>query len=440
MTEESLDRILARCLEEAERSGDIGAVLRDHPEHADELRPLLELASVARRVYADVPAPPGGLAWGRARLLSQARRARSAASAEDQAVSRRERRSRRLPRLTPALIGAAVTTAIVVFGLVSVVRVADGAVPGHPLYGLDRAFEQVQARLTLDPVSAAQLRLRVAEERLREVAQLARGNDQEHLQEGLEGYGDAVVALAQMPGAGRGTDDLAAASALDQVLASHEEQLQAALEEADGGGEGDTLAALWCTGQVAHPVAAGLAQRYAIEADTVMGWLCEDNYGLGEIMHALQTSTAVSGTDVVSDTSPAALLALKTDLGGWGQVWQELGLIGQPDELLTPEPTPTPTPTPQPPGDEDASVTPEKTKTAEPPADEDKPGTRKPTPTPRPPTDEDRPGTPEPTPTPRPPADEDRTATPEKTATPGPLGQEKKPEPSEPTPTPQPPG
>jgi hypothetical protein len=426
MTEESLDRILARCLEEAERSGDIGAVLRDHPEHADELRPLLELASVARRVYADVPAPPGGLAWGRARLLSQARQARSAASAEDQAVSRRERRSRRLPRLTPALIGAAVTTAIVVFGLISVVRVADGAVPGHPLYGLDRAFERVQARLTLDPVSAAQLRLRVAEERLREVAQLARGNDQEHLQEGLEGYGDAVVALAQMPGAGRGTGDLAAASALDQVLASHEEQLQAALEEADGGGEGDTLAALWCTGQVAHPVAAGLAQRYAIEADTVMGWLCEDNYGLGEIMHALQTSTAVSGTDVVSDTSPAALLALKTDLGGWGQVWQELGLIGQPDEPLPKEQTRTP----QPPGDEDKSVSPEKTKTPQPPGDENKPVR------------------PEPTPTPQPPGDEDKSVPPEKTETPEPPGQGKKPElpgqqkksePPGPTTTPQPP-
>ncbi|MGD2178825.1 MAG: hypothetical protein PVG71_13505 [Anaerolineae bacterium] len=56
MTDESLDRILARCLEEAEQSGDIGAVLRDHPEHADELRPLLELASVARRIYEDVAA------------------------------------------------------------------------------------------------------------------------------------------------------------------------------------------------------------------------------------------------------------------------------------------------------------------------------------------------------------------------------------------------
>ncbi|MGD2176615.1 MAG: hypothetical protein PVG71_02220 [Anaerolineae bacterium] len=65
MTEKSLERILARCLEELEQSGDMGAVLRDHPEHADELRPLLELAALARRMYAEVPGAPGGSGWGR---------------------------------------------------------------------------------------------------------------------------------------------------------------------------------------------------------------------------------------------------------------------------------------------------------------------------------------------------------------------------------------
>jgi hypothetical protein len=35
-------------------------VLRDDLEHADELRPLLELAALARRMYADVPGAPGG--------------------------------------------------------------------------------------------------------------------------------------------------------------------------------------------------------------------------------------------------------------------------------------------------------------------------------------------------------------------------------------------
>jgi hypothetical protein len=42
-------------------------------------------------------------------------------------------------------------------------------------------------------------------------------------------------------------------------------------------------------------------------------------------MHALQTSDG--GADAAY-----ALLGKKTALGGWGQVWQSLGLIGKPDD------------------------------------------------------------------------------------------------------------
>lgn len=72
MTRQSLARILAQCLEEAERTGDSVAVLQAHPEHAVEVRPFLELATLARRLYANVPTPPRGLAWGRELMLSHA--------------------------------------------------------------------------------------------------------------------------------------------------------------------------------------------------------------------------------------------------------------------------------------------------------------------------------------------------------------------------------
>lgn len=74
MKEKTLERILAQCLEEVEQTGDIRSVLREYPEHATELRALLELAEYAQRSYADVPEPPGGLVEGRARLLREARR------------------------------------------------------------------------------------------------------------------------------------------------------------------------------------------------------------------------------------------------------------------------------------------------------------------------------------------------------------------------------
>jgi hypothetical protein len=67
-------------------------------------------------------------------------------------------------------------------------------------------------------------------------------------------------------------------------------------------------------------VAQSLADAYDVPIEEIMTWFCE-GYGFGEIVHALQTSEE-------TDFSPEELLTLKTELGGWGQVWQELGLIG----------------------------------------------------------------------------------------------------------------
>lgn len=44
-------------------------------------------------------------------------------------------------------------------------------------------------------------------------------------------------------------------------------------------------------------------------------------------MRALETSKATE-----PQVSPEELLALKTEMGGWGEVWQELGLIGPPED------------------------------------------------------------------------------------------------------------
>jgi hypothetical protein len=441
MTEKSLDRILAQCLEEAERTGDIGAALMNHPEHANELRPLLELASVARRIYADVPPPPGGLAEGRARLLSQARQARSVARAKDRVPPRRKRGFLTFPRLANAFITAGITVAILAFALVGVSRAADGAVPGDPLYGLDQALEQVEVRLTRDPVSVAKMRLRLAEERLGEVAQLAQANDQAHLQEGLEGYGDAVVALSQTPSVAPETGDPKSISELDRVLASHEELLGAALRSAED---------RWCTGQGTHPLADGLARLYAIDADTVRHWFCHDGYTFGEIVHALQTGHAVGGTTELDDMADE-LLTLKTRLGGWGQVWEASGLIGEPekpmptDEPVTSAPTKTPEPvrqtsTPQPREPTSMPQPRESTSTPQPLEPISTPQPRDSTSTPQPPEPTSTPQPLEPTDTPRPPEPTDTPRPPEPTDTPQPPEPTSKPKPSEPTSTPQPPG
>ena len=88
----------------------------------------------------------------------------------------------------------------------------------------------------------------------------------------------------------------------------------------------------YCVGVEPHPVAQRLADTYGVAYEDIMTWFCEGRYGLGEIMHALQTSDPEEGT------TPEQILLLKTELGGWGQVWQELGLIGRPDDKPEKEP------------------------------------------------------------------------------------------------------
>ncbi len=72
----------------------------------------------------------------------------------------------------------------------------------------------------------------------------------------------------------------------------------------------------------AHPAAMKLSAEFEVEYDKIMTWFC-NGFGFGEVMLALQASQKVEGY------TPEELLAMKVETGGWGHVWQELGLIGK---------------------------------------------------------------------------------------------------------------
>ena len=74
-----------------------------------------------------------------------------------------------------------------------------------------------------------------------------------------------------------------------------------------------------------HPVGGRLAKVYDVPYETLMGWFCVENYGFGEILLALQTSKI---TD--AKYSAEQLLHKKTELGGWGEVWKDIGFTGRP--------------------------------------------------------------------------------------------------------------
>ncbi|HZW04047.1 MAG TPA: hypothetical protein VFF68_08975, partial [Anaerolineaceae bacterium] len=77
-----------------------------------------------------------------------------------------------------------------------------------------------------------------------------------------------------------------------------------------------------------HPVGARIAATYGLEYEMVIGWHCE-GYGFGQIMLALQTSA-------LTELPAEDLLQMKTEQGGWGRVWQGLGLIGRAKEAEAP--------------------------------------------------------------------------------------------------------
>jgi hypothetical protein len=178
--------------------------------------------------------------------------------------------------------------------------------------------------------------MRLTEERMEEIQKLVRKQDQERLEQALGEYGDAVGALAAGPEARKQLADPARVTEMNQVLARNEEQMRYAFQE--GVDEEDDTPGVKGTGRtgngwytntttITHPVALSLASHYEISATQVVSWFA-DGYGFGEIMHALKTSETLSGTHPLSDTTPSGLLALRAELGGWGQVWQAFGLIG----------------------------------------------------------------------------------------------------------------
>jgi len=75
-----------------------------------------------------------------------------------------------------------------------------------------------------------------------------------------------------------------------------------------------------------HPVAEGIAETYGVRYDQVMAWFCEDGFGFGQIMLALQTS----------EGNPGDMLAKRSDGIGWGQIWITMELIGRESDAHPP--------------------------------------------------------------------------------------------------------
>ena len=148
-----LDEILDRCVDAVHSGRDPEGILRDHPEAADTVRPLVGIAGELEALPAPKP-DTERMMRGLARILTQ------------QGEPARKKRFFLL-RTSFLVRAAAVLLAVLVVGA-GAARVASPTVPGDWLYPVKRLAERIRYALAASPEGRAELLLTSSDERLEE--------------------------------------------------------------------------------------------------------------------------------------------------------------------------------------------------------------------------------------------------------------------------------
>ena len=229
MSDSNFDNALNDCLERMAAGETLAECLARHPEHADELAPLLRMGQATMRLSQS--AEPSAV--GRARGLSRLQRALSD-------NSHRKRRWWHFPGIywrpisTPVAAAFAVVFLTIVAAGGTTVASAD-SLPGEPLYPVKSMRENVEERIARSDEHKAQLHAKLARERGREMRELiVRGRIyeaevvafrlQQHLNESANRLGVVVPShFIEMPGIKAHHRHNKSAVALRQRL-SHDEK------------------------------------------------------------------------------------------------------------------------------------------------------------------------------------------------------------------------
>jgi hypothetical protein len=427
-----IERLLAQCLYDLERGASVEECLARHPERREELEPLLRAAQRVRSAPRVAPAA-SFRQDARARMLNKIQ-AKTPAKATDRA-SRREglldrlRRSIAVPvavrRLTwPAL---ATITIIVLVGTTSVgvVYASSKSLPGDSLYPVKLASERVRLALSAGDSAEARLHLRLADERLREVARLAQIERDDESATLLRKYVEEIQTAGRILRSqyAEGRDVTLLAKRLREHVVQQQAVLASLQEELS---EGTQPA-------VERAMAASIAAEKEAAATT------EEEPPASPTNRPTSTLTATV-TATPSPTPSATAGAARTPAPTHTDAPSQTPELG---ERLAPTETPQPrgqTKTPQPPGQTNTPQSPGHTNTPQPPGQTNTPQPPGQTNTPQPPGQTNTPQLPGQTNTPQPPGQTNTPQPPGQTNTPQPPGQTNTPQPSGQTSTPQPPG
>ncbi|MFC1939418.1 DUF5667 domain-containing protein [Chloroflexota bacterium] len=165
------DNVLDECLERLlTRGGTIEQCLQNFPEHANTLKPLLEIALATKKASAIEPSPE---------IRDRARHQFYSALRETA-----HKKSRPFPswRWQPQWVA---TVAVVLAFLLAgsgTVAAASGSMPDEPLYPVKLATEQVQLVLTPSTLGKAELYAKLADRRVTEIVNMASESKPEKLE------------------------------------------------------------------------------------------------------------------------------------------------------------------------------------------------------------------------------------------------------------------
>jgi hypothetical protein len=159
----NLHDVLEICLNEIEQGSDVDTVLFRYPDHADELRPILEASVKAKNMAAPAPSQDV-MKRSRAKLLQRA------AEMREGRVQPASRRIWSVP-LRRALVTLMVVVMLFVSGT-GLVRAASTTLPGDNLYPVKRTWEDMLLLFTFDMQKRETLELEHENERLEELNEL----------------------------------------------------------------------------------------------------------------------------------------------------------------------------------------------------------------------------------------------------------------------------
>jgi len=156
-----VEDILDNCLERMFKGESIEDCLKNYPERASELEPLLKAsAAFIRKSAAIQPAPE--------------LKARTRSQLQELLYAKREKKREKIPIWHRKWAVAMTTVLVIAFAGIGIVVASTNALPDEPFYPIKLAAEQVRLSLTFSDMDKGRLNIQFAERRVEEIAEMAR--------------------------------------------------------------------------------------------------------------------------------------------------------------------------------------------------------------------------------------------------------------------------